>query len=140
MSRMDDQTFIDYLLEPNIASLATIDSNGFPAITPMWYLFEDNDVWMLSARNSAKVKSIRSNPSVGLSISNHRHPYKYIAIRGHAEICGGLDKERLFRICVKYDGLNDGMKLANEFLAGDSVLIKLTIWKSTSWTENGQQS
>ena len=137
MPTMDDQTFINYLLEPNIASLATIDDNGFPSITPMWYTFEDKDVWMLSARSSHKVKNIRSNPLVGLSISNDRHPYKYITIRGQAEICGDLDKERLIRICVKYDGITDGMKLADGFLSGNSVLIKLTISKSASWTENG---
>ena len=43
MAKMETNEFQEYLREPNIAHLVTIDAKKYPLVTPIWYIWS---VWI----------------------------------------------------------------------------------------------
>lgn len=75
------------LLSSQVASLATIGPDGRPQLTSVWFLAEDEGALALSLNVSRqKVKNLRRNRGCSLLLSDPKNPYRYIEIRGDAEI------------------------------------------------------
>ena len=68
------------------ARLAFVGPSGQPHVTPIWFLWQGGAVVMCSFANSAKVRAIRVNPRIALTIDSEEPPYKVLRIRGPAEI------------------------------------------------------
>ena len=50
------------------AMLATLNDGGSIHMTPVWYLFEDNCLFVSSSSMSRKVKNVTSRPEVSLMV------------------------------------------------------------------------
>ncbi len=68
------------------ARLAFVGGSGQPHVTPIWFLWRDGTVVMSSFANSAKVRAIKNNPRIALTIDSEEPPYQVLRIRGAAEI------------------------------------------------------
>ena len=90
------------LLDAQVATLATIGSDGRPQLSEMWFL-ADGDTVMLSLNTSRqKMKNLRANPAVTLLILDLANPYRYLEIRGDAEITPDDDYTFADRLGAKY--------------------------------------
>jgi PPOX class probable F420-dependent enzyme len=90
------------LLDAQVATLATIGSDGRPQLSEMWFL-ADGDAVMLSLNTSRqKMKNLRANPAVTLLILDLANPYRYLEIRGDAEITPDDDYTFADRLGAKY--------------------------------------
>ena len=127
MARMDKDEFQEYLLQPNIAHLVTIDPKGYPLVTPIWYRWSNDEFYIFSSRDSQKIRNIISNSNVAISVATNEKPYKYIAIKGDAEILDPFDPEWIRKIAIHYDGQEKGMEFAEECLKNDMVIIKIIV-------------
>ena len=75
------------LLGSNIpARLAFVGANGDPHVTPIWFLWRHERFLLCSGANGFKVKAIRKQPRVALSIDSETPPYESLRVRGTAEI------------------------------------------------------
>lgn len=103
----DDETY-KFLNEKNmICRIGTVDEDGAPLVTPIWFVFEDEKVWFTPRQHSEWLKHIRSNGKVGLSIDETELPCRKVVIRGVAEVeyeVGRDDEWRALyrRICSRY--------------------------------------
>jgi len=70
--------------EPLTAHLATC-RDGRPHVAPVWYLYEDSAVWIVTA--GRKLADIRANPYVSLSVekAERGQPEWTATLRGTAE-------------------------------------------------------
>ena len=68
------------------ARLAFVGRSGQPHVTPIWFLWRNGAVVMSSFANSAKVRAIKHNPRVALTIDSEDPPYRVLRIRGSADI------------------------------------------------------
>jgi len=127
MTRMNESQFQMYLQETHIAHLVTIDQKGYPLITPIWYLYKNKEFYIMSMMDSHKIRNLISNPNVALSIANEERPYKYIALQGDAELVEPFDPEWVKAMCIHYEGLDEGMKFAEDCLKSDMVIVKITV-------------
>lgn len=60
---------IDALLALEVpAHLATLDRNGFPHITPLWFVWEDGAFYMTSIVDRPHLKRLARDPRAGLGI------------------------------------------------------------------------
>lgn len=88
-----------FLEKPNFAVLATISPSGRPQATPMWFLLDGEEILINTAKGRTKLRNIRANPHVALSIYDRDQPYTHIQIRGRVvaidEAHGARDIERL---------------------------------------------
>ena len=135
---MTPEQIEDYLAMPHIADLATGRPDGSPHVAPVWFLYEDGVVKVLAETSSVKVKNLKSEPRVSVSIATDQQPYEYVIVNGVAEISEGDISEILRRISVHYQGTEEGERYAEKTLR-ELVLCLITIRPSKliGWSGEG---
>ncbi len=92
---------------PVIAHLATVAKNCRPQITPVWVDHDGTFILVNTEASRQKVKNVRDNPQVALSILDPGHPQGRLLIRGEVvQITedGAWDHiKRLARKYTEYD-------------------------------------
>lgn len=90
------------LLNAQVATLATIGPDGRPQLSEVWFL-ADGDTVVLSLNTARqKTKNLQANPAVTVLILDLANPYRYLEIRGDAEITPDDDYEFADRLGAKY--------------------------------------
>src|SRR5277367_4497676 len=79
----------EFLAEPVVARIATIDENGVPYVTPVWQEWDGEAFWMVVRELAAWVAHIKKNPNVGISCAHDSGTYRRIVAQGKAEIASG---------------------------------------------------
>lgn len=75
------------LLDGQVATFGTIDPDGRPQLTLVWFLAEDDGTLALSLNvTRQKVKNLRRNQACSLVLLDPSNPYRYIEVRGDAEL------------------------------------------------------
>ena len=64
------------------ASLATINSDGTPQVTPVWFDWDGSRIRINTAKGRVKDKNLRRTPVVALSIMDPDNPYRYVQVKG----------------------------------------------------------
>lgn len=94
---------IQFLNSQPVGRIASLDSNGYPQIIPMNFVYNDGAIYMHSHPFGEKLENIRRNPNVGFEVDQHVcflpsyyfHPtdasqadtlYISVVIKGKAEI------------------------------------------------------
>lgn len=98
--------------EPLIATLATIDDDGFPYPVEVWTEWDGTDVWLLVRARAAFVTHLRARPRVGLLVSRRDVNQTRVMVLGEAEVVEGpvtLDesprlRETALRLARRYSG------------------------------------
>lgn len=118
--------------------LGTIDQKGQPNVHPVWYLYENEKLYLETAKTARKAQNVRSNNNVYFCIDDEKVPYK--GVRGKAlaktiqeipEIIPIAEK-----IMVKYTGdlENNVAKFLLEGVKGGmSVLLELEPEYYATW-------
>jgi PPOX class probable F420-dependent enzyme len=89
------------LLAGQVAMLATIGSSGRPQLSGVWFLAEDDTVRISLNTARQKVKNLRANPKCSLLIPSSP-PYRYVELRGDAEITPDDDYAFADKVGAKY--------------------------------------
>jgi PPOX class probable F420-dependent enzyme len=92
------------LLNAPIAVLGTIGASGRPQLSGVWFL-ADGDTVKLSLSNSRqKLKNLLANPHASLLIFDPASPYRYIELRGDAEVTEDDNYAFADQVGAKYGG------------------------------------
>jgi PPOX class probable F420-dependent enzyme len=125
-----------YLREPHIADLATVRPDGSPQVTPVWYEYDDGRLLVLAEPTAVKVRNIKKDPRVSISIATHWEPYKYVLVNGTAEVSDEWEPELLRRLAVHYKGNLTGNRYADRVLKElKFCLITVTPSRVTGWQD-----
>jgi PPOX class probable F420-dependent enzyme len=92
------------LLDAQFATLATLDANGLPQQTEVWFLHEDGEVRISLNDSRAKTKNLQQRPECSLFILDLQNPYRYVEIRGRAELAPDDDYAFARKVGAKYGG------------------------------------
>ncbi len=90
------------LLEGQVASLATIDDNGFPQLTEVWFLHEDDELKLSLNTSRRKTRNLVARPQCSLLLLDLANPYRYLEVRGRAHVEPDDDYEFAARVGAKY--------------------------------------
>ena len=90
------------LLGAQVAVLGTIGASGRPQLSATWFLAEGDTVRLSLNTTRQKVKNIQANPKVSLLIIDPANPYKYLELRGDAEITPDDDYVFADKVGAKY--------------------------------------
>lgn len=91
------------LLESQVATLATIRSDGFPQQTEVWFLLDDDGELKLSLNTSRqKTRNLRERPQCSLLILDLQNPYRYLEVRGRARLEADDDYAFAQKLGAKY--------------------------------------
>jgi PPOX class probable F420-dependent enzyme len=90
------------LLDTDVATLATIDADGRPQLSAVWFLAEGDTVRVSLNNTRHKTKNLQANPSCNLFILDLRNPYRYLELRGDAQIEDDGDYAFADQVGIKY--------------------------------------
>lgn len=101
---------IDELLTgDHLCRLATLDQDGFPHVTPLWFLWAEGCFLMTSLPGKPHVARLQQNPRAGLVIDveaaqqlDGERPNRQVRITGHALLEPDAGGEWTRRITEKY--------------------------------------
>jgi PPOX class probable F420-dependent enzyme len=107
---MSDDTRAEFLQQPHVGVLATLQKNGRPYTVPVWWLFDDSDIWLTGTVNRVWCKHLMTRPNCSLCIEALSPVAGHVGIDGIAEV--RLQHEfdiwpMSRRLADKYVGLGD---------------------------------
>lgn len=84
--------------------LGTLGLDGYPQVTPVWYLFEDGKFYVTTASDRVKARNMLANPKVGFAIDSDVRPYRGVSVWGKARLVAEGEGARPLtrRIAARY--------------------------------------
>ena len=138
MGDLSQQEISDFLSESHVAYLATVRPDGRPHLAPIWYMVEDGKAYVITGPNAVKVRNVRENPKVSLSIATDQRPFKYVILEGEGRLTEDNVDQVTERICVRYEGPERGRAYAREMIArGVKQVLEVKVQRVISWDGRG---
>jgi PPOX class probable F420-dependent enzyme len=116
-----------YLSERRFAVLATINADGTPQLTTMWYELQGDEIMMNTKANRLKDRNLRRDPRVALCVEDG---YRYVTLTGTVRL---IDDQATAQADIKhlatiYDGADKAeQQMRDQFSREQRVTIRLTI-------------
>jgi PPOX class probable F420-dependent enzyme len=97
------------LSAPNFAYLATVMDDGSPHVSPVWCDVEGDRILLNTAAGRLKVRNIRRDPRIALSVADKDNQYDKVDIRGRVVdiIDGDEAVDHINKLSMKYRGNPD---------------------------------
>jgi PPOX class probable F420-dependent enzyme len=100
-----DEKAVRLLKGKNFANVATLRKDGSPQVSPIWVDFDGTHVILNSEEKRAKVKNLKRDPRVSISVFDQDNPYSYVQIQGRVvEITPNGGFEGIDKMAQKYMG------------------------------------
>ncbi len=90
------------LLSAEVATLSTIGPDGRPQMSEVWFLAEGDTVSISLNSSRQKMKNLLRNPACSVLILDLGMPYRYLELRGDAEISPDPDYVFADKVGAKY--------------------------------------
>jgi PPOX class probable F420-dependent enzyme len=92
-----------FLQEKRFAVLATINADGTPQLTTMWYLLEGDEIVMNTKVGRVKERNMRRDPRISVCFEDG---YNYITISGNVEMIDDPQTAQvdIARLATRYHG------------------------------------
>lgn len=91
------------LLDGQFVTVATVGKDGRPQVSETWFLAEGDTVSLSLNNTRQKTKNLVANPVINLFLLDVSNPYRYLELRGDAEITPDDDYEFANKLGAKYD-------------------------------------
>jgi nitroimidazol reductase NimA-like FMN-containing flavoprotein (pyridoxamine 5'-phosphate oxidase superfamily) len=102
----------EFLARPLVARLAVTGEDGHPTVRPVWFLFEDQTFWWLTASSYSRLQDLLAiDPRVALVVDScdlSTGQVLAVTARGQA-VVHALDPQRAVRKLTKYLGPAAGL-------------------------------
>lgn len=110
------------------ARLAYVWIDGTPRVVPIWFHWNGRELLMATLPNAPKLKALRMNPKVAVSIDDNNFPHKVLLIRGTArlEAVDGIVPEYQ-AAAERYFGPEPGREWIRQLDKKVSGMVKITI-------------
>jgi PPOX class probable F420-dependent enzyme len=92
------------LLDAQVGTLATIDDDGYPQLSEVWFLLDDGELKLSLNTSRHKTKNLSSRPQCSLLIVDLQNPYRYLEVRGRANLEPDDDYTFARKVGAKYGG------------------------------------
>lgn len=90
------------LLDTQVATLATVGPDGRPQLSELWFLADGEDIRLSLNTARQKVKNLQRDPACTLFVLDLANPYRYLELRGDAELAPDPDYAFADRVGAKY--------------------------------------
>ncbi|MFF5003113.1 PPOX class F420-dependent oxidoreductase [Streptomyces phaeochromogenes] len=90
----------------NFASVATLGPGGAPQNSVVWFRREGDTVLFSSTDGRQKIRNLRRDPRISISVYDLANPYTSVEIRGTAEILPDEGKRLPYELSHKYLGID----------------------------------
>ncbi len=113
----------DLIGAPHFAHLATVNADGSPQTSVIWVQRDGDDV-LFTTNGNRKMRNMRRDARVALSIHDEKNPYRYIELRGQAQMTPRDSYDFLDGLTKQYLGLDEYPEKDD---AGGGVLVRVAV-------------
>lgn len=116
----------ELLQQTAFAVLATINRDGSPQQTVMWYELIDDQIMMNTAAGRLKESNIQRDPRVSVCVEDE---YNYVTLEGRAELDHDPDRAQddIARLARRYHPPEKAEQLIEKFRNEERVSIRVRI-------------
>ena len=127
-NEMSTQEIWDFLERgAHVAHIGTVRADGRPHVTPVSFGAWDGKVYAVLIGSSLKVKNLRRDPRVYVSVATDERPYKFVLVEGTARITEDDLEPVLERILIGYVGPERGRVLCKESMGMIPQLLVMEV-------------
>ncbi|MEU1481996.1 PPOX class F420-dependent oxidoreductase [Streptomyces sp. NPDC001668] len=128
---------VELLRRPNPCVMATLRSDGTPVSTPTWYLWEDGRVLVNLDEGRVRLKHLRSDPRVTLTVLDADNWYTHVTLIGRVtETYDDEDLADIDRLSTHYGG----RPYPNRVRARVSAWIEVERWHGWGEMKDNDQA
>lgn len=125
------------LAKANAAVVTTLRRDGQPVSAATWYLYEDGRVLVNMDEGRVRLKHLRNDPRVALTVLDDTDPLTHLSVIGHVadmrEDTGLADIDRLSR---RYDGRDYQQRDRRRY----SAWIEIDVWHGWGFLKDTAQT
>lgn len=115
-----------FLSKPRVARLATIGSDGYPHVVPIWFRRDGDEIVFGSDRDNRKVRNILANPQGAVVIGGELpSDHEGYLIQGDLSIEDDVNHASMRKMLLRYETKREAERLAKEWADSDLVVIRL---------------
>ena len=122
----------EFLSEQRFAVLATINDDGTPQQTVMWYELRGDMLVMNTTTTRVKGRNLARDRRISVCVEDG---YRYVAIAGKAELVAerAIAQEDIHRLAIRYNGDETAARqMAEQFSKQERVSIYLPIERAVA--------
>jgi len=129
---MNQSEIEEFLRPPRFAIVGTNRTDGPPQLTPVWYLYEDQKLYVSMFTKSAKYKNLRRDSRVSICIAGNNPDSRAVIFTGSAELYLQDSKpwieDIMWRLVRRYYESDEEARsyLNTESISGGSALAVLS--------------
>ena len=135
----DADKLAEFLAEPNLCRIATIDEEGRPHVVPAWHWWDGTTFWIGAQAHDRKVAHVRTQRSAGIEVDGDLRRKRGVFCTGAARVIDGAEGLREYvRITAeqvkRYQPDKPPHETAERYSkAGQPVVITVTPDRLISW-------
>ena len=119
--------------------LGTIDQKGEPNINPVWFIHENEKLYIATPKNSKKAQNALRGGTIYFSIDDENFPYKGVKGKGAVKSLEDFDSKLAIaeRIITKYmGGLDNDIArfIIGQIKDGTQAVIEITPKYYSAWS------
>jgi len=92
------------LLEPNFATVGTVNPDGSPQLTIVWIDWDGEHVLFNTAAGRVKARNLERDLRVSVLVADRADGYRWVGVRGAAELTSEGADEHIDKLARKYTG------------------------------------
>lgn len=125
---LDDPIAKELLCSRIPARLAYVWPDGSPRVVPVWFHWNGSELVIATPPKAPKLKALRVNPEVALTIDDNTFPHKVLLVRGTAnleEVVGIVPEYEL--AAQRYFGEEQGQAWVQQVRQTLTRMVKITV-------------
>ena len=122
---MFTDTVREFLKNPLLARMSTIDPQGYPHTVPVWYMLDGNDIVVISVSSTRKVAHILSNPKAAVVVGGDSNDEAGYLIKGDFSIEPDPDDAWVRKFCYHYESPEKAEKDIADWADLDIIVLRL---------------
>ncbi|MBI2096694.1 MAG: pyridoxamine 5'-phosphate oxidase family protein [Candidatus Sungbacteria bacterium] len=137
---MNEEQLKEFLSQKCLLNIATITSDGYPHVVPVWFDYEGKDFLVSTAKKSKKARNLAKISRVGFSIAEQGLPYDAVVGYGDVAITDDIDGALLLKLAKKYLPPEKVERYWKELMDdnGERVVIRITPRWMKSWADRSE--
>lgn len=116
----------EFLGEKRFAVLATVNKDGTPQQTVMWYELQGDEIMMNTAQGRLKDRNLVRDPRVSVCVEDGQ---RFVTLRGTVALNDEQEVAQadIKRLAVRYDGAEQAEKSAANFRKEHRITLRMKI-------------
>ena len=127
--RMRDEEVAGFLAQPLHAVMATIAPNGPPQLSPVWFIHDDDRIYISIVAGCAKQRNLERDPRLSLCVDGGRNDVRAVMLYGTAELTTTGEELNIWRwriIRHYYERESEARKYFESIQDTQSALVVMT--------------